>query len=95
MDKITEQDIINAIVALDANKLEEISNNLRAQYTELYEVRRSTGRVCSTLKAAGFVNCKELSENTTKVEEQEAMLNELSALVSYCNAAIKELTKKS
>ena len=91
MEQITEQDIINAIVALDVEKLKEIKESL----LKTYNTNKSfTDTCCQKLKAledAGFEKCPEYEAICTEYSNTNAPIAQIINLIERCNKALKSL----
>lgn len=93
MENILEQDIINAIIALDAQKIEKIRKSLRDQLRELHVQSTKFQRVVSILSAAGYHNHEEYAKQCALVDSISKEIESLQGLMEQCNCVLKELNK--
>lgn len=87
MENILEQDIINAIIALDAQKIEKIRKSLR----ELHVQSTKFQRVVSILSAAG--DHEEYTKHCILIDNTSKEIQDLQALIEQCNCALREFNK--
>lgn len=91
MEQITEQTIINAIVALDVAKLKELSSALKDEQHGLCATKSIKVRAIGALSAAGLTECPEVKTLSSEIEEIDNKLNSLCTLHDYATRAIKNL----
>lgn len=91
MEQITEQTIINAIVALDVAKLKELSSVLKDERHGLCATKAIKARAIGALSAAGLTECPEIKTLSSEMEEIDNKLNRLCTLHGYATRAIKNL----
>lgn len=91
MGQITEQTIINAILALDVEKLKEIEKVLAEEYIAKREALSNCCKIIKTLESAELSKCDEyktLCANHAKASEE---LDQLSIIRTKCNKALNAL----
>jgi hypothetical protein len=93
MENILEQDIINAIIALDAQKIEKIRKSLRDQLRELHVQSTKFQRVVSILSAAGYHDHEEYTKHCILIDNTSKEIQDLQALIEQCNCALREFNK--
>lgn len=91
MEQITEQTIINAIVALDVAKLKKLSSALKDERCSLCATKSIKARVIGALSATGLTECPEVKTLSSEIEEIDNKLNRLCTLRDYATRAIKHL----
>lgn len=91
MGQITEQNIINAIVALDVEKLKEIKESL----LKIYNTNKSLmDTCCQKLKAledTGFEKCPEYEAICLEYSNANTSITQTISLIEKCNKALKSL----
>ena len=93
MENIKEEDIIDAIIALDGQKIEDIRKSLRRQLKELYARSTKCQKVISILSAAGHHNHEEYAKQCALVDSISKEIESLQGLMEQCNCVLKELNK--
>lgn len=91
MEQITEQDIINAIVALDAEKLKEIKESLLKTYNTNKSFTDTCCQKLKVLEDAGFEKCPEYEAICTEYSNANASSTETISLIEKCTKALKSL----
>ena len=91
MEQITEQTIINAIVALDVAKLKELSSALKDERHGLCATKFIKVRAIGALSAAGLTEYPEVKTLSSEIEEIDNKLDRLCTLHDYVTRAIKNL----
>ena len=91
MEQITEQDIINAIVALDVEKLKEIKESLLKTYNTNKSLMDTCCQKLKVLKDAGFEKCPEYEAICTEYSNTNASIAQIINLIEGCNKALKSL----
>lgn len=94
MAKITEKDIINAIVALDVEKLKSTKDLLTENYKALKTMCSNKNTVLKALEESGFKDCEEYTQITNDVNKLYAEIDELFYIIDECNKAIKSFEGK-
>lgn len=89
MAKITEKDIINAIVALDVEKLKSTKDLLTENYKALKTMCSNKNTILKALEEADFKNCEEYTQTTNDVDKLYAEMEELFYIIDKCNKALK------
>lgn len=94
MEQITEQDIINAIVALDVEKLKAFKNSLTENYKALKTMHSNKNTILKALEESGFKDCEEYTQITNDVDKLYTEMDELFSITDKCNKAIKSFEEK-
>lgn len=89
MEQITEQDIINAIVALDVEKLKEIKESLLKTYNTNKSLMDTCCQKLKALEDAGFEKCPEYEAICTEYSNTNASSTEIISLIEKCTKALK------
>lgn len=88
MQEISQQDIINAIVALDGKKLKELQCTLREQCANLYNKREVKRRILTILNKTG-VECPEGEQCAAEIKTLGEECSAISALLDQIHRAIE------
>lgn len=79
MGEISQQDIINAIVALDGKKLKELQSVLREQYVDLNAKLKTKKQILTILDRVGIecVEGRKCADDIKIINEQCSKISEL------------------
>lgn len=94
MAKITEKDIINAIVALDVEKLKSTKDLLTENYKALKTMCSNKNTILKALEESDFKDCEEYTQITNDVDKLYTEMGELFSIIDKCNKAIKSFEGK-
>lgn len=94
MAKITEKDIINAIVALDVEKLKSTKDLLTENYKALKTMCSNKNTILKALEDSGFKDCEEYTQIANDVDKLCTEIDELFYIIDKCNKAIKSFEEK-
>ena len=89
MAKITEQNIIDAIVALDVEKLKEIKESLVEAYNNDKKFIDGCCRKMRILEDAGFSECSEYKALYSEYENINTSSVQTINLIGKCTKALK------
>lgn len=89
MDNITEQTIIEAIIVLDADKLQEILAALKDQIYVISDKMSTTKRIINALRAANFE--AQTNDYHVRFDILSQQLEEARDLYTKCYNALKNI----
>lgn len=91
MEQITEQNIIDAIVALDVEKLKGIKEFLLKAYNADKSFTDTCYQKLRVLEEAGFEKCSEYEAICLEYSNANTSITQTISLIEKCNKALKSL----
>lgn len=91
MEQITKQNIIDAIVSLDVEKLKEIKESLLKTYNTNKSLMDTCCQKLKALEDTGFEKCPEYEAICAEYSNINASSTEIISLIGKCTKALESL----